>query len=86
MLQVCRIPMLPNKGCTSGSNAVNTVAPGIGYSAATKSGAYEHQRVLAAKFEFEFCPQCPLEWPLLIAAEYPIPGATVLTTFARDGQ
>ena len=59
------------------------VAPGIEYSAATGSGAEEHRSALAAIFEY--FRQCPFEHHSLVAAEFPIPGATVITTLMHDG-
>ena len=38
-------------GCPSCAKVVITVAPGIGYSAATGSGAQEHQRALAGEIK-----------------------------------
>ena len=60
LLNISRYLDFP-KGCTSGSKDVNTVAHGIGYSAATENGAPEHERALAAKFELEFRRKSPIE-------------------------
>ena len=46
-----RIVEYKTKDCPSSGKVVITVAPEIGYSPATGSGAQEHQRVLAAKFK-----------------------------------
>ena len=78
------------KACPSGTKVVNTVAPEIGYSAAIKLRATRQ-----AHWDLPEKNSGRSQWACLvalnlsaavIAAEYPIPGATVLTTFERDGQ
>ena len=72
--------------CPSRSKVVNTVATGIGYSAAIKLRATRGLACLPAWISRNFFRETQVGRLNLIAPEYPIPGATVLTTFLPDGQ
>ena len=75
MYSQARIVEYITKDCPSCAKVVITVAPGIGYSAA---GAALKQS------QPSWFPLI-LALLLLVAAEYPIPGATLITTLANDG-